>query len=148
MYGSLDISTSGMMAQRTRLDVIAANLANANTILDSDGNVNPYRRREVLFAPGMASGKQETGIDMGDQALGVRVAEITVAKGPVIPRTYNPDHPYAMKEGPFKGYVPETGINTVVENVNMVAAVRAYEANVMSAEAAKQMMASALRLLA
>ena len=52
MYGALDISTSGMIAQRTRLEAIAANIANKDTILDEAGRNNPFQRRVAYFAPG------------------------------------------------------------------------------------------------
>ena len=52
MYGALDISTSGLVAQRTRLEVISANLANVDSILDAEGNYAPYRRRAAMFAAG------------------------------------------------------------------------------------------------
>jgi flagellar basal-body rod protein FlgC len=147
MFGSLDISTSGMIAQRVRLDTISANLANSNTLLDENGEVNPYRRREVFLAPGRVDGKNVFA-DGDTQSMGVRVRSIGLDERQVTPRTYDPSSPFAFKEGPFKGYVAETGVNTVMENINAVEAVRAYEANVMAAEASKQMMASALRLLA
>jgi flagellar basal-body rod protein FlgC len=141
MFGSLDISTSGMVAQRVRLDTISANLANQNTLLDAQGNVVPFRRREVFLVPGGPEGS-------GDGALGVRVAGIGLDQAQVTPRVFDPSSPFAFKDGPFKGYVAETGINSVTENINAVEAVRAYEANVMAAEATKQMTTSALRLLA
>ncbi len=143
MYGSLDISTSGMVAQRVRLESISANLANSNTLLDKQGNLNPYRRREVFFAPGNPSAVGKEG-----RNLGVHVAAIGLDKAEVVPQRWDPSNPFAFKDGKYKGYVAETGINSVVENVNALEAVRAYEANVMAAEATKQIMASSLRLLA
>jgi flagellar basal-body rod protein FlgC len=142
MYGTLDISTSGMVAQRTRLNAIAANLANRNTVLDANGNVNPYRARTVHFAPGDPNAATAQG-----QQLGVHVARIEQD-----PREFNlrwdPGNPMAYREGPKQGYVPEPNVNPVVEQVNALDASRAYEANVMAAEATKTMMNQALRLLA
>ncbi len=143
MYGSLEVSTSGLIAQRTRIDAIASNLANANTVLDSQGNLNPYKRREVYFASGNPLSETEQG-----KVMGVHVAQILQDDSQNPPRTFNPDHPYAYKDGPWKGYVAETNVDTVRENVNLVEAMRAYEANIMAAEASKSMMASALRLIA
>jgi flagellar basal-body rod protein FlgC len=143
MYGMLDISTSGMIAQRQRLDVISSNLANQNALFDANGQLNPYRRRSALFAPGNPSATTAQG-----RKFGVHVAKIDVDSAPVQPRVFDPDSPQAFKSGPFKGYVAETGVNSTVENVNALEAMRAYEANVMAAEATKQMMASALRLIA
>ncbi len=143
MYGSLDISTSGMVAQRIRLESIQANIANANTILDAQGNVSPFQRRMVMFAPGAPSSSNPSA-----RELGVHVAQIELDRTPVRPREYDPDSPYAYKTGPYKGYVASTNINPVVEHVNALEAGRAYEANVAAAEATKTMIAQALRLLA
>lgn len=133
MYGSLDVSTSGMVAQRTRMAVIAANIANRNTILNAAGEVDPYRRREVFFQP--------------DPSGGVQVAEILKNKDAVVWR-YEPGNPYAETEGPREGYVLYPDISPVVEQINAMEASRAYEANVVAAEASKSMVAQALRLLA
>lgn len=143
MYGSLDISTSGMIAQRTRLQVVAANIANRNAILDSAGNVNPYRRRIVGFAPGDPSATTEEG-----RSFGVHVAAIDLDSSPLQMQEFDPGSPYAYKSGPNAGYVPGTNINPVWEQVNAMEASRAYEANVVAAEAVKTMMGQALRLLA
>lgn len=143
MYGTLDISTSGLVAQRARLDAIAANLANMNTILDSSGKVNPYRRKEVFFAPGSPGAASAEG-----RSFGVHIAAIQEERTLPTPREYDPDNPFAYKDGPWKGYVAGTNVNPMVEMVNQVDAARAYEANIMAAEATKQMMASALRLIA
>jgi flagellar basal-body rod protein FlgC len=142
MYGALDISTSGMIAQRTRLASISANIANRATILDSEGNVNPYRRRMVHFAPGDPSAKTTEG-----RRMGVHVAAIEVDNAP-FNMYWDPTHPYAYRDGPNKGYVPHPNINPVVEQINALEASRAYEANVVAAEATKSMIAQALRLLA
>jgi len=141
MFGSLDISTSGMIAQRERMASIAANIANRNTILDADGNVNPYRRRMVHFAPGDPKAGSAEG-----RAMGVHVARIEIDQGE--PNyEWDPTNPYAFKEGPRTGYVPSPNINSVVEQINAMEAARAYEANVVAAEASKTMMAQALRIL-
>jgi flagellar basal-body rod protein FlgC len=138
VYGSLDISTSGMIAQRTRLDVASANLANADTLLDSSGRLNPWQARRVMFAPASRDGS----------ALGVRVAKIEVDRSPSTPGEFDPSSPYAFKDGPLAGYVARTNVDSVRENVNAIEAVRAYEANVMAAEASKAIFAATLRLIA
>ena len=132
-----------MIAQRTRLAVAAANIANSKTILDDAGNVNPYKRRMVFFAPGNPGSTTAAG-----RALGVRVAEIREDQSVPQPSQYDPDNPFAYKSGPFKGYVAGTNVNLVWENINALEASRAYEANVVAAEATKTMIAQALRLLA
>ena len=141
MYGVLDISTSGMIAQRARIEAAAANIANADTILDSQGRVNPYRARIVHFAAGDPSA---TG---GGSRLGVHVASVEEDAGPYNLK-WEPESPYAFKSGPNMGYVPTPNVNTVWEQMNAMQAARSYEANVMAAEATKAITAQALRLLA
>lgn len=142
MFGTLDISTSGMVAQRARIEAAAANIANAETILDSSGRVNPYRARIVHFAVGDPSAKTGEA-----RRMGVHVAAIEKDKGE-FNLHWDPDSPYAYQSGPSAGYVPAPNINPVWEQVNALEASRAYEANVMAAEATKAMTAQALRLLA
>jgi len=142
MYGALDISTSGMTVQRARMASIAANIANRSTILDEKGNVNPYRARQVVFAPGDPQASSPEG-----RALGVHVAGIKIDQGEFNYR-WDPTNPYAIQKGEKRGYVPEPNVNPVIEQLNAMEASRAYEANVVAAETTKQMMAQALRLLA
>ncbi len=132
MYGTLDISTSGMIAQRTRMSTIALNIANSKTILNSSGEYEPYKRRAAMFAAGNPDG-----------GMGVRVAEISIDEGAIRPK-YMPESPFADAEG----YVMVPDIDPTTEWVNGMQASRAYEANVVAAEATKNMMAQALRLLA
>ena len=138
MYGALDISVSGMIAQRTRMNVIQANIANANALEDADGNYAPYLRRAAMFRAGDPTAKTEAG-----QAMGVHVGEIQINQDSLIAR-HEPGHPYANSEGIVM--VPD--INPVVEQINAMEASRAYEANVVAAETTKAMMNAALRLLA
>lgn len=142
MYGTLDISTSGMIAQRTRLEVISANIANKDAILDANLEVNPYRRRHVHFAPGNPAARTAQG-----RELGVHVAEIQINHD-AVKLKWEPGNPYAFQDGPNAGYIPTPDINSVTEQINAMEALRAYEANVVAAEGTKTMMAQALRLLA
>lgn len=138
MYGALDISTSGMIAQRTRMAVISANIANANTILDSQGNLSPFKKRIVHFAPGDPTARNEAA-----RGLGVHVSEIGRDEN-AIRMKYEPGSKYADADG----YVPYPDINPQMEQINAMTAARAYEANVVAAETTKTMMAQALRLIA
>jgi flagellar basal-body rod protein FlgC len=142
MYGTLDISTSGMIAQRTRLEVISANIANKDSILDANLELNPYRRREVQFAPGNPGARSVEG-----RQLGVHVAALHVNQDAVRLR-HDPTNPHAYQDGPNAGYVPTPDIDSVTEQINAMEALRAYEANIIAAEGTKTMMAQALRLLA
>jgi len=138
MWGMLDIPTSGMIAQRTRLEAIASNLANQNAILDADGNYSPYKRRAAEFAAGDPSAGTEAG-----RKLGVHVASIWIDENAVRAK-WDPSSPFADANGNIM--VPD--IDPIAEQVNAMAAARGYEANVAAAEALKATMAQALRLLA
>jgi len=142
MYGALNVSVSGMVAQRTRENVIAANIANADSLLNANGEHDPYRRRFALLAPGGPDG----------ESLGVRVAEIAVDDGP-LRKVYDPTHPLAATETDpardlVEGYVNHPNVDTTIETIDSIEARRAYEANVSAAEAAKSMMAQAMQLIA
>lgn len=142
MYGSLDISASGLAAERTRMTVISANLAGRDALLDAQGNLNPYRRRHAIFAPGNPSASTRDG-----RALGVHVKEIW-ADQDAIRLKHDPSHPLAYTSGPDAGYVPVPDIDPITEQVDAMTAMRAYEANIASAEATKAMLGQALRLIA
>lgn len=137
MYGNLDVSVSGMVAQRARIDAIAANLANRDAIADADGNPNPFRRKIAILMPGDPSAETPQG-----KALGVHVGKILEDQSDFRP-VYDPGHPLADKNG----NVLYPNIDPVMENVNLLEAARAYEANVAAAEASKSMVAQALRIL-
>jgi len=133
MYGALDISTSGLMAQRTRMDVISTNIAKQDVILNADGEYEPFRRRMAVLAEGdPASGKPN----------GVHVQEIMIDQSDLTPR-YEPGSPYADQDG----YVYYPNVDSTVEQVNAMAATRSYEANIAAIEATKSMMSVALELL-
>ncbi|MEJ5250250.1 MAG: flagellar basal body rod protein FlgC [Chthonomonadetes bacterium] len=139
LFRSLQISASGLTAERVRLDVIANNLANVNTTRTAAGG--PYRRkiavleeRPVAFAD-LLGGQSKPAIGRG----GVRVVGIVEDTAPA-QRVYNPGHPDADADG----YVQMPNVNVVTEMVDMITATRAYEANVTAMNAAKQM---ALRTL-
>lgn len=143
MYGALDISVSGMVAQRVRMDTIASNIANRDAILDAGGAPNPYRRRIAVFEPGDPAASTERG-----RSFGVHVASIGLDDGD-FRKEWDPGNPFAKPNGhPDAGYVYYPNVDPVTESVNAVDAVRAYEANVAAAEATKAMLAQALRLLA
>jgi flagellar basal-body rod protein FlgC len=138
VYGTLDISTSGMIAQRTRMTVIASNLANANSLQNAHGEYDPYLRRAAMISPGDPSARSADG-----RGLGVHVSEIAVEADSLRP-DYRPGSKFADKDG----YVMVPDIDPTMEWVNAMQASRAYEANVAAAETTKSMMAQALRLLA
>lgn len=134
MFGSLDISASGLVAQRTRMNVISSNLANTNTLVDAQNNYAPFRRRIAVFAPGDPS----TG-----STQGVHVAEILLDQAP-LPEKWDPGSPFADP----KGFVKYPNIDPTMERINALEASRAYEANITAAEATKTMIRESMRLLA
>jgi flagellar basal-body rod protein FlgC len=124
LFDALNVSASGMSAERLRMDVIASNLANANTTRGADGQ--PYRRQEVIL--------QEKSPSFGEVLGGVMVAGIV--DDPTPPRrVYDPGHPDADKNG----YVTMPNVNPVTEMVDLNTSSRGYEANVTAMNAAKQM---------
>ncbi len=143
MYGALDTSTSGMVAQRTRMNVIAANLANLATTRNAEGEPIPFRRRVALMSPGATSARG---------AAGVRVSEIGEDPAP-FRKVFDPSHPDAAtvtdpRRDMVKGYVNYPNVDPTIETINSIEARRAYEANVAAAEVTKSMFAQAMRLIA
>ncbi len=138
MFGSMNISTSGMVAQRVRMDVIAGNIANAFTTADAAGRAVPYRRRVASFSPG--DGSQDGG-------AGVHVARIEQDPSD-FRMVYDPGHPQAIKNGPKQGYVQYPNVDLATEMVNGMEAARAYEANMAAFDVSKAMISEAMRILA
>ncbi len=145
LFTSLEISATGLTAERLRMDVTAENLANAQTTRGANGG--PYRRKEVvlqLAAGGAQFGAQlATAMGGGRQAPGgVEVAAI--AEDPAPARmVYDPGHPDA--DG--RGYVAMPNVDSVTEMVDLISSSRAYEANVTAMQASKQMFTKTLDLL-
>jgi flagellar basal-body rod protein FlgC len=145
-FGGLEISASGLTAERLRMDVTAENLANAQTTRGADGQ--PYRRKEVILqeTPGSfgATLSAAMGGGGGDgSAGGVQVAGVVQDTATPLKRVYDPGHPDADAQG----YVSMPNVDTVTEMVDLIGAQRAYEANVTAMQAAKQMFSRTLDLL-
>jgi flagellar basal-body rod protein FlgC len=135
MFSTLDISASALLAQRTRMDTIANNVANINTTRGADGS--PYRRRFAVFAENQSS--RGAGADQP----GVHVQKIIADKS-AFKEKFDPGNPDADAEG----YVFYPNIDLAIEFVNALEASRAYEANVTTMEVTKSMMNASLRLIA
>jgi flagellar basal-body rod protein FlgC len=132
----LDIASTGMAAQRLRVQLIAANIANSETTRTPEGG--PYRRRDAVFqAQDLGGGFREALANAG-----VRVAEIRTSKEPFLTR-YEPGHP----DADANGIVQYPNVNPVEEMVNLTEASRSFEANVAVVRSAKAMMVSALDIL-
>jgi len=145
LFGGLEISASGLTAERLRMDVSAENLANAQTTRGADGQ--PYRRKEVVLqeAAGSfgASLSAAMGPNKGSQGGGVQVAGVVQDTATPLKRVYDPGHPDADAQG----YVSMPNVDTVTEMVDLISAQRAYEANVTAMQSAKQMFSRTLDLL-
>jgi flagellar basal-body rod protein FlgC len=139
MISSLDISTSALVAQRTRLNTISGNIANMSTIKNEDGENKPYQPRFVVFQTDEE--KTEGG------ASGVKVAKVETDDVEPIYR-YQPEHPMAITEGKWKGYVAYPNIDMNEQFVDALEASRAYEANVGIIEVTKGMSRQTLSILA
>lgn len=142
-FGALDISASGLTAQRLRMDTISQNIANVNTTHTAAGG--PYRRKVALFeervAPALFDGYLRTELKGDNLGLGVRVARILEDSAP-FRKVYEPGHPDADADG----YVEQPNVDVVTEMVNMISASRSYEANVTSINTTKALANKALEI--
>jgi len=145
LFDALDVSGSGLSAERLRMDVTAENLANAQTTRGADGQ--PYRRKEVILQEQAgsfgASLSAAMGSNNGSQGGGVQVAGVVQDTATPLKRVYDPGHPDADAQG----YVSMPNVDTVTEMVDLISAQRAYEANVTAMQSAKQMFSRTLDLL-
>jgi len=147
LFNSINIASTGMGADRVRLDVIANNMANVNTTRTDEGG--PFRRSRVIMRPRVESPYWRSPFlpESMDNGIGkgVRVAEIQQDKKPN-PLRYDPTHPDAIKSGPREGYVELSNVDIVTEMVDMIEASRSYEANAAIIEGSKAMFQRALSI--
>ena len=147
MFDSFNIASTGLTAQRLRMDLISNNISNATTTRTPEGG--PYQRKRAIFAPvnvrpNYKSPLVPERIDHGS-GRGVRVVKIEDDKAP-FRLVYDPHHPDAIKTGPKKGYVEMPNVNIVMEMTDLISASRSYEANVMMVNNAKSMFSKALEI--
>lgn len=136
---SLNISGSGLTAQRLRMDVISENIANIDTTRTENGG--PYRRKMVVLSS-TSEFKNLLVQNLNEyEAGGVEVTEITEDQSE-FKLTYNPDHPDADENG----YVRMPNVDSLKETVDMMEAYRAYQANVTALNTTKQMAIKALEI--
>ena len=143
-WEALRIGSSGLTAQRLRLDLISNNIANAQTTRTEKGG--PYQRQDVVFMPEDKNTFQSQlvaarGGQLNNLEGGVKVAEITTDTT-TGPRVYDPANP----DADANGYVTYPNVDIVVEMTNMLSATRSYEANLASVEAVKRMALKALEI--
>ena len=137
---AMGASSSGMAAQRFRMNIISANVANAETTRTPEGG--PYRRRDVVFGalPAQRTFEEELRSKAKpDDPLHAKVLGVTVDQRPPMLR-YDPGHPDASEEG----YVAMPNINPMEEMTNLMLASRSYEANIAAFNATKAMAIRAL----
>lgn len=136
---ALNISASGLSAQRTRVTIAASNLANAESTRGPDGQ--PYRRRDPVLAAQGFEGELAQAGRPGDpsEAVGVAVSEVVEDPTPGR-RVYLPGHPDADKEG----FVTFPNVNPINETVNLMTASRGFEANATAVDTLKTMATRAM----
>jgi flagellar basal-body rod protein FlgC len=138
MFKGIDISASGLTAQRLRMDTISSNIANAETTRDENGET--YRRKIPVFKEKLA---EVMGLNSDAQLAsdGVEVQQIAEDQSP-FRLEYRPEHPDADENG----YVQLPNVSVMTEMVNMIDASRAYEANIQAISNYKSMASSALNI--
>jgi len=143
MFKVFDISGSAVSAQSQRLNVVASNLANADSVAGPDGQA--YKARQVVFQTVlMGTAGSAAGGDPGaptDGSAGVKVSTITEDQAPG-KRMHMPGHPAADAEG----YVTFSNVNPVDEMVNMISASRSYQNNIEVMNTAKTLLQKTLQL--
>ena len=132
MFTSLDIGTSGLEAQRARLDAIAFNMANLNSTRNERGELTPPKRRFAVFMAGQRHDRTKPGV------------HAKIGHDPSVQRRYDPTH----ADADATGHVKYADIDMAIEYVNAMGATRAYEANITAMEVSKAMFNATLRLLA
>jgi flagellar basal-body rod protein FlgC len=126
----IQATSSALSAEKIRMDIVAQNIANANTTKDVDGQA--YKRKVVTF---------ETMLGADGASGGVKVGAINADTKPG-EKIYNPHHPHADKDG----MVTMPNVNPAIEMVDLLSASRAYEANLAVARNARQMATKALSI--
>lgn len=136
-FGMMDIPASALRAERARMNVLANNVANVDSLTDKFGNYAPYRRKRIFFKEGAPS-------ITGSRYLGVQVDKIDEDRTNDLKKIYMPEHKFADDEG----YVAFPNVDIHAEMVDMMVAARAFEANLTSMESAKQILRGALQIIA
>lgn len=143
LFGVMNVSGSALQAERLRAEVVAANMANANTTRTPNGG--PYQRREVVFE----SAASDQGVfanhllsERDGDVGGVKIAAVVSDKSPGL-RRYDPGHPDADKNG----YVTYPDINPLTEMVDLMSAARAYDLNSSAVQATKGMIDTSIDIL-
>jgi flagellar basal-body rod protein FlgC len=145
LFGVMEVSGSALQAERIRAEVVAANMANAETTRTPDGG--PYRRQHVVFTsqasqPAFASQLMGQTLSTDAAVGGVKVSAVVSDPGNPL-RRFDPGHPDADKDG----YVSYPDINPLTEMVDLMGATRAYGLNSSAVQAEKGMVSASLDIL-
>lgn len=140
-FSAINVSSSALSAERTRMNLISSNLANANATRTPEGG--PYKRKDAVFASTPLEQRFNRELDSA-AAQQVRQVEVTnIVEDQSPPRLqYDPSHPDANPQG----YVAMPNVNVVEEMADMISATRAYEANITAVQAAKSMALKTLEI--
>lgn len=130
LFNIFNVAGSAMSAQAQRLNVVASNLANADSTTSATGQ--PYRAKQVVFSAVPVGGAEASGV----------IVEQVVEDAAPPKMVYDPKHPLADE----KGYVAMPNVNVVEEMVNMISASRSYQTNVETMNAAKTMLLKTLTI--
>jgi flagellar basal-body rod protein FlgC len=136
MFTSLDVSTSGLVAQRARLNAISSNIANMSTTRNERGEAEPYQPRYITF-------QTDTAVTTPGGGAGVRIGSVEHSTEPPKMK-YEPGHPDADD----RGFVRYPAVDMTMEFVDALEATRAYEANIGVIEVTKNMSEHTLRIIA
>jgi len=137
---AIKISASGMAAQRTRLNVLSSNLANANSTKNAEGT-GPYKRKDPIFQE-ISAEQFDKHLDRASKSMsGVKVSAVVEDETPGA-RLYDPSHPDADQDG----YVMMPNVNPVTELTDIMSTSSAYEANVSAIRTARDMISAALSI--
>ena len=147
MFDALDVSASGLTAQRYRMDIISENVANANTTRTENGGI--YRRKVVTFEAKGDNGMSFSSV-LGRSTMdlsnavgdGVRISSVQEDRTSDVKRVYDPSHPDADENG----YVYYPNVDIITEMTNLIDASRAYEANATVIDSTKNMLAQGLQI--
>ena len=140
-FNGMNISASGMTAQRLRMDIISQNIANVNTTRDENGD--PYKRKIVTFSEKNVTPFGDILMKTeGTVGSGVKVSQIGQDNTTAMRRVYDPSHPDADEDG----YVTYPNVNSVQEMTDLIDASISYEANVTAFNATKNMALKGLEI--
>ncbi|MFC4387393.1 flagellar basal body rod protein FlgC [Gracilibacillus marinus] len=148
IFNAINVSSSGLTAQRLRMDTISSNIANVDTTratINEDGEYEPYRRKMTVFESkdtGFSSVLNRQTRNSNSRGEGVIVSEIVEDETEPFKLVYNPNHPDANENG----YVELPNVDPLKEMVDLMSATRSYEANVTSLNATKSMLLKALEI--